>query len=269
MLLRTGEARSNLDVLGTVGIDHEMASDAGVGASTLTSFDVPGVTHHEFEVVVLIDRRAHIGVIVAELFKGHLVVSGLAVPLAHELSQDFILALFAGLELRVEGHIVGLGEIIETDHSRVVLVELGEGHLHETDSPCVHLSADTTEELIEGYTAIVVFVEVLKDPLELRWAQFVAIFTETPHEFIPVKFLVTVIIHAAEDVAESTDTVSTACLKHVTDLSEDLKRRLTLNAEGRVYIGIVATSTDGEHGCEFFIIEATVSVFIVGTEDSV
>lgn len=95
-----------------------------------------------------------------------------------------------------------------------------------------------------------------------------AVFTETPHEFVAVKLLVAVVVHAFEDVAEATDSVCTTCLKGITDLGKDLERRLALNAKGRVNIGIVTTAAHSKHKGEFFIIETAVAVFVVLAEDS-
>ena len=63
--------------------------------------------------------------------------------------------------------------------------------------------------------------------------------------------------------------MGTTGLQGVTDLAEDLKRWLTLDAEGRVNVRVVAGSADSEHSREFFIVEATVAVLILGTENSV
>jgi hypothetical protein len=68
-------------------------------------------------------------------------------------------------------------------------------------------------------------------------------------------------------VSKATDSMSSTCLKGVTDLTEDLERRLALNAEGRVNIGIVSTATESKHEGEFFIIETAVAVFVLLAED--
>jgi len=90
----------------------------------------------------------------------------------------------------------------------------------------------------------------------------VAVFTEAPHEFVTVEFLVTVIVHASEDEAETADTVSTSGVEGVSDLGEHLVWGLTAGSEGGVNVGVVAGSTDGEHGGKFFIVESAVAVLI-------
>lgn len=118
--------------------------------------------------------------------------------MAHELSEDFVLSALSRIEFGVLGNVVGLCDIIELNNTVSVFVKLGERHHNEVLSALVHLSTDTSEEFLVGNSAVVVFVEVFEDAFKFRRAEFVAVFTETPHEFVAVKFLIAIIVHASE-----------------------------------------------------------------------
>ena len=58
-----------------------------VGAPTLATTDVPGIADHEFEVVIIIDRRGHVLVVVDPLIGGNLaVLDGAGLEGVQELS---------------------------------------------------------------------------------------------------------------------------------------------------------------------------------------
>ena len=73
------------DVLGAIGIRDQFSFNRGVLELAFATVQMPGVSDHELEVVVLIDRRAHILVVVIELLERHLVVADVSIPLSHEL----------------------------------------------------------------------------------------------------------------------------------------------------------------------------------------
>jgi hypothetical protein len=126
----------------------------------------------------------------------------------------------------------------------------------------VHFSTDSGKEFVVGNSTVIVFVEVFENTFKFGRAKFVAVFTETPHEFVTVKFLVTVIVHTSEAKSETTDTVSTSSVEGSSDLFEDLVWWLTLGSEGGVNVRVVTGSTDGEHAAEFFVVESSVRVLI-------
>jgi len=251
-------------------VRYSLPSSLAVIPCLVCSFcEAPGGADHDLKIVISIDAGGDVGIVVGELGLSHLVVAGLHVPLGHELGKHIILGHLTALELRVERDIVDVGQVHEVDDSGAILIELGEGQLDEGASSGVHLTAHSTEELIEGDTAVVVLVEVLEDSFELAGAEFVAIFAEAPLELVAVELLVAVVVHASEDVSESTDAMGTAGLEGVADFGEDLEWGLTVATEGGVHVGVVAGSADSEHSREFFIIEATVAVLILAAEDSV
>jgi len=62
-------------VLSTISVSDKVASDSGVGSLAFTSRDVPGVSHHEFEVSVIVNAHRDIVVVLNPLFFGNTGVS--------------------------------------------------------------------------------------------------------------------------------------------------------------------------------------------------
>jgi len=162
----------------------------------------------------------------------------------------------------VLGDIVGLSNVVELNGTVAVLIELGKGKHDHGGSTLVHFSTDSGEEFVVGNSTVVVFVEVFENAFKFRRAEFVAVFTEAPHEFVAVKFLITVIVHASEHKSEAADAVSTSGVEGLSDLVEDLVWWLALGSERGVNVRVVTGSTDGEHAREFFIVESSVAVLI-------
>ena len=204
-----------LDALIAIGIRDQLSSNSRVLVLAFAAIQVPGVPDHELKVVVLVDRRAHILVVVLELGQRHLVVTDVGIPLGHELRQDIITAHLARLELRVLGHVVSRRNVIQFDQSTMVSVQLVICLLDEGQSTLVHIAADAPEEFIIRDLAVVVFVEVLKYALEFRGAQCVAVLAQAPHEFVTIHFFVTVVVHAAEDNTQATDSVRSSCFHRI------------------------------------------------------
>lgn len=162
----------------------------------------------------------------------------------------------------MHGDIVSSGDIVKSDHSGAIFIKNTVGQHTQSNSACVHGSTDTGEELVVGDSAVVVLVEIFENALELRGAEFVAVFAETPHEFVAVEFLITVIVHASENVSESTDTVRATGGQGVSNFLENLVWGLARNAERGVNVRVVTTSADGEHGSEFLVVESAIAVLI-------
>ena len=256
-----------LDALSAIGIRDQLSSDSRVLELAFAAIQVPGVPDHELEVVVLIDRRAHILVVVLEFGKCHLVVTDIGVPLCHELGQDIVTAHFTCLELGVLGHVISLCDVIQIYHTTMVSVQLVIGELYEGQSTLVHVATDASEEFIVGDLAVVVFVKVLKDALKFRGAQGVAVLAKTPHELVAVHLFVSIVVHAAEYDSQATDSVRATGLHRVEDLLKDLVRRLTLNSKDGVDVRVVARALDSEPSGELLVVQLVVAVLIVLVKD--
>ena len=252
-----------LDALIAIGIRDQLSSNSRVLVLAFAAIQVPGVPDHELKVVVLVDRRAHILVVVLEFGQRHLVVTDVSIPLGHELRQDIITAHLACLELGVLGHVVSRRNVIQIDQSTMVSVQLVICELDESQSSLVHVAADAPEELVVRDFAVVVFVEVLKNALEFGGAECVAVLAEAPHELIAVHLFVTVVVHAAEDNSQTTDSVCATGFHSVQDLLKNLIRRFTLDSEDRVDVRVVATALDSEPSSKFLIVQLVVAIFVI------
>jgi len=241
--------------------------DGGVGTLALSSGNVPGIAHHKFEVIVLVDAGTNIGVVFLKFFESNLAVTLLGVPLGHELVEDVILGHLAGLVLGVEGHVVVHKQVLNVNNSVSSLVQLLEGKADQVLSALGKVSTDTSEELVESDLSVVVLVEVLENAFELGGGESVAVLLETPHELMSVHSLVTVVVHAAEHNSETADAVSTSALESIEDLLEDLVRGLSSDSEAGVDVGVVARSLNGEPVGEFFVVELAVVILVVLAED--
>merc|ERR1712032_857589 len=245
-----------------------MSWDGGVGRCAFATSNVPCVAHHQLKVVILVNACADIIVVLNEFLEGDLSVLGDSVPLLHELVQDIVLGHLTALKLRVEGDVVDVSQVLNINDTVIGIIQLVKGHLDELFSVFVHATTDTSEELIVAELSVVVLVEVLEDALELRWAEVMAVLAKSPHEFGTVHLAVTVIVHAAEDEAKSTDSMGSSGLESFTDLLEDLVGWLTRKSEGWVHVGVVSTSLDCHKGCKLFVVKLVVAILVVLVKDS-
>ena len=80
-----------------------------------SSLELPGILHHDGEVVVAIDGAADALVVLAELVERHNAVRLLRVPLAHELLEDLLGSLLALDHLWVLTCVVDLSDVSQSD----------------------------------------------------------------------------------------------------------------------------------------------------------
>ena len=81
-----------------------------------------------------------------------------------------------------------------------------------------------------------------------------AVFFETPHEFVAIELAATVVVHSAEDDAETSDAVGTSGFEGGFDLVENLVGGFSGQAENCIDVGVVATAFVCKESCEFFIV---------------
>ena len=198
----------HFNVLVSVGICDQLSSNSSVFELALTAGQMPRVSNHELEVVVLVNAGAHVLVVVNELLKCHLVVAVLSIPLGHKFGEDIVTAHLTSLELRVLADIVSLSDVVKVDESAAIPVKFSVCQFYKANTALVHFSADASQELIVANSAIVVLVEVFENALKFRGAKGVTVFAETPHELVAVHLAVTIVVHSAEDNAEATDSMT-------------------------------------------------------------
>jgi hypothetical protein len=121
-------------------VRHEHSATGGVGAPSLATADVPGVAHHELEVIVLVDGGGEVGVVLTELLHGHLAILVCALKGAEELTEkavrsgqsewrqegsleDLIARSFASDDIWMLAGVVFAFDVVQLDHSRFVTVK--------------------------------------------------------------------------------------------------------------------------------------------------
>ena len=85
--------------------------------------DLPGILHHDSEVLITVNAGRHVSEVVAELLEGHNSVSDLSVPQRHELHVDF-LGVLAGDHVRVLANIIDSRNVVKLDGAVAVHVQL-------------------------------------------------------------------------------------------------------------------------------------------------
>jgi hypothetical protein len=120
-------------------VRHEHSATGGVGAPSLATADVPGVAHHELEVIVLVDGGGEVGVVLTELLHSHLAILVCALKGAEELTEkavrsgqagrqegsleNLIARSFASDDIWMLAGVVLAFDVVQLDHSRFVTVE--------------------------------------------------------------------------------------------------------------------------------------------------
>ena len=128
--------------------------------------EVPGISHHELKVLIIIDGGADIVVILNKFFEGNLRVSVawvfqsvMKLESVQELGQYLILGLFARAYLRVCLGVVEALNIIELNNAIAISIESIEGALHQGFSVIIHFTDDASHELIIRNDAVPIKIE--------------------------------------------------------------------------------------------------------------
>lgn len=119
------------------------------------ALEVPGLVHHEFEVVVAVDAHGHVIVVLSPLLNRDLAVLGVLhsvrvvlLESVEELVQDFVLCLLTRDNIWVLLGVVSLANVVDVDGAGSVLVHDLKGLYGEALSELVHLATHATEELL-------------------------------------------------------------------------------------------------------------------------
>lgn len=111
-----------------------------------------------------------------------------------ELSKNLLFGLAASLNLRVEFSVINTNQVINSEFSRSIPIDLLECLKNEIFSELVHLSSDSIDELIEVDVAVSVAVEVIKKLLNFVIFEASAEISESVLKFFRVKLSVSVVI---------------------------------------------------------------------------
>ena len=193
--------------------------------------EVPGVVHHQSEVLVVVDAHGHVVIVLKPLVHGDFAVSGVLVALhvaevvlesVQELVQDFILRLLSGLDVWMLLGVVGLSDVIDVELAGLVSVHDGESLLGNGLSLGVHLSSDGSEELVIRDLSAAVSVEDFESSEDLLVVETDSEITHGLLEFLGIKTLAAVVISNLELLADTCDSSSSSSSDLSLDVLEDL-----------------------------------------------
>eukprot|EP00760_Papus_ankaliazontas_P008556 PhM_4_TR13886/c0_g1_i1/m.56465 len=178
--------------------------------------EAPGGVHHDLEVLVVIDRRADVGVVVLELLQRDDAVD-LVTDLEglDELQEHLLLGLLALEHVGVALGGVRLADVVHVDLAVAVLVEDRVGLADEATTEVVELTAEALEELVVNNRTAVVAVEVLEERLQLSLVQAHAHADHDRRELIDVEVEGAVGVGDAEPLAEGSDAAGAALVQDV------------------------------------------------------
>ena len=191
---------------------------------------VPRFVHHELEVVVSVDRHGDVVVVLEPLLHDDDTITAVGMTLdvrevilegIEELSENIVLSLLATLNIGMLLGVVALADIVDINLARLILVQDGEGLLCDGDTSRVHLTDDTSEELIVGELTRAVTIE---DGLGSDDLLLVETNTEVVHgllELSDIKSLRAVVVSDLEFSSEGRDTTGASSLDLVLDVLND------------------------------------------------
>ena len=243
----------------------ELATPALLGDSI--ALEVPGVVHHELEVVVSVDGHGDVVVVLEPLVDGDtvvtdvfLVVGVMGLEGVDELVENLVLGLLSGLDIGVHLSVVSLSDVVDINDFRAVLVHDLEGLASEVSSELVHLTTDTSEELFVVDGTIVGSVEDLEELLRVGGVEANTEVVDTLLELINVERSGAVIISNLELTAKTHDTAGTTSSK----LLSEVIHKLSLSVVHGRDLGGLAGELGGSGGAGSGGLSAGVAPALLG-----
>ena len=102
---------SNFSSKSSQSLTHSLSDIGGLGPA-LTSCELPSISYHQLEVVIIIDGGANILIVVLKFWKRYSAILLEGIPLREELFKNLVLRKLSILELGVEGNIIDISEIL-------------------------------------------------------------------------------------------------------------------------------------------------------------
>ena len=183
---------------------------------------LPGLGHHDSEVLVSVDRGRHVSVVFAELVESDDAVGVLSVPQAHELTVSLLWGLLACHHVGVLAHVVDASDVVQGHLTVAVDVKLVVGLSDVATTAIVEVAAKGNQELVEVNSATVVSIEVLNENLGLLLGQVDVEVLHAPHKLIGINLPVSIIVQDAEDSGDAADGHRTALLQGLFDVCDHL-----------------------------------------------
>ena len=231
---------------------------------------VPGVVHHEGEVLVVIDGSRDVIVVLNPLVLADDVIGGLLV--AHrvsslerfeELRENLLLGLLASNDIRVLAGGVDATNIVDVDHARAISVHLIESLHNDSFTGRVHGTADGAEELVVLNETGAIDVKMSEERLSFTLGEAEHVVRHGLAEFKFVERHRVVVVHDAELLGKSNDATGTTSLQLVT---EALKKVFSAGtATGRSATDVPAKDLTGE----LTVVESAALVLVVDVVEGI
>ncbi|KAJ8524997.1 hypothetical protein ON010_g16119 [Phytophthora cinnamomi] len=214
------------DRVRAVGVLHEHATASGVGRPALAATDVPGVADHELKVVVVVDGRAHVGVVAHKLARVHLTVLLAAIKRVQELEQHLVLGLAALQHIGVLlGAVLGL-DVVEVHDAASIRIQDLERRQNQLRAALVELTAHSQQELVKVHAARVVRVNEVEQLLHLLLAQLQRVLADSLAELVQTQRAVAVVVNDAELASQSANAFGSVLVERVPQDLQRLQHRL-------------------------------------------
>lgn len=209
-----------------------LRSAAGVGPTGLGdtgAVQVPGVIHHDREVLVIVNRAGNVVVVFDEFILGNNVIGGtVSTETVVELErfqkflEDLVLGLLTGHNIGVLACRVDALDVIDVNVAVAVLVHLGEATHNDILSCGVHGAADGTDKLVIFNEPAVVEIEGTEKSGDLTFAEAEHVVGHSLGEFVLVKGHRVVVVHDFELTAEANNATSATRSKLLAELINEI-----------------------------------------------
>lgn len=197
----------------TIGSDIPVRTVMVIGL-IITRSQLPGGFHKLNEVVVVVNRGGHGGVVVVPLGTGDFTVTVLVTEVSEELKEHFVLSHLSGDNLGVHVGGVDTLKVSSLNQTTAVVVKFEVGLVDHSLSLGVQGSTDSNEELIEVNMTITVSVEKLHESVGLSSGKNDTNFLETGVEFTRIDLSVSVErVEVSEDSSETSNGLGTSGLE--------------------------------------------------------
>ena len=178
-----------------LAVRHHDSSIARVGGLTLTSRDMPGVAHHQFKVLVVLDGGGHVLVVLFELFNGHNTIFDIGVKGIQKFPQHFDRLRGAFFDVGVPRDVVRRRQIVHGDHPVAGIVQNVKGLVHQCQPSRRHGWGQTLQKFVVTDGTVAIGIKIRHDALDLFVAEINAKITQTVFQFGFGQTLVVGVVH--------------------------------------------------------------------------
>lgn len=220
---------SGLNSLKVINLLHssDFSSPSLLGDSV--ALEVPGLVHHEFEVVVSVDGDGDVVVVLEPFVHGDGSVSRIWVSHTvvllegvEEVLEHFVFGFLSGLDVWVHFGVVSLSDIINVQLATAVLIHNLEGLLGDGSSLWVHFSSNGSQELVVVNVSAGVSVEDLEELCSLGITKSNSEIVNGFNEFLLIERHRVIIIGNLELSLKTSNTSSTSPGKSISELLQKL-----------------------------------------------